>query len=562
MLASLKIENIAIIESLEIEFDSGLNVLTGETGAGKSIILDAIHAVMGERTSRELIRSGASSAQVAALFSGCGQALAEILPQLGLEVPPEGELLLQRSLSADGRNVCRVNGAPVSVAMLKAVGRDLINIHGQHDNQALLAAEQHYRFIDSLAGNAALLGEYRSAYEKLLVLQRERETLRMDETEKARMLDMLDFQIQELEAAQLREGEWAELDARRSLLQHAEKVQDCLQNAYAALQGGEESAGALATAGVLAGIETAAENLETAAAYYAEVRAAAEAVREMAYNLDEYAAEIRNAFEAFDFDPREMAELAERLDSLYRLSRKYGATEADMLAFYEDALQRRDGIVLSEARLAALDAEIESARENTLALAERLRESRQQAAALFESGVKAELAFLDMPNVTFLVQMEQTAPGPTGADAMEFLISANVGEEPKPLAKIASGGELSRITLAIKNVLSDKDGVGTLIFDEIDAGVSGHAAQQVALKLREAAGSRQVICVTHLAQIAAQARRHMYIQKEVAGGKTYTGVSLLDREGRKRELARIMGGLKVTELQLQSAEEMLDAAGN
>ncbi len=556
MLSHLKIENIAIIERAEIEFGDGLNVLTGETGAGKSILIDAIHAVLGERTSRDLIRSDAGSAKVSALFYAHGQSIRDTLREYELPVPEDGELLLQRTLQTDGRNVCRINGETVSVSMLKAVGRDLINIHGQHDNQALLNAERHFSFLDLLASNAALLEAYRAQYQTLGELRREQEALRMDETQKERELDMLQFQIDELESADLQIGEQEELSAKRSLHQNSEKVLDALQSAYAALRGDEDMGGAVDS------LETAADDLEAAAAYFTDVEETAANVRSLAYDLAEYTSEVRDALESFSYDPQELAEIEERLDLLYRLSRKYGTDEEEMLQFLADAVEKRERITLSDQRIKELDALITKAEAAMLQNAQKLHGSRVKAARDLEEQVTRELAFLDMPNVTFCVQMTPCTPNANGTDRIEFLISANAGEEPRPLAKIASGGELSRMMLAIKNVLADKDDIGTLIFDEIDTGVSGRAAQKIALKLHEVANGRQVICVTHLAQIAAQAKQHLQIYKEVADGKTYTRVHQLNHEGRKQELARIIGGLEVTQLQLDSAAEMLKAAGN
>lgn len=559
MLTSLKIEQIAIIEQAEIRFADGLNVLTGETGAGKSIIIDAINAVLGERASRDLLRTGSSSAKVTALFSAVGENIRTLLRDLGLEDAPDGEILLHRSLQADGRNLCRVNGEPVSVSMLKTLGRELINIHGQHDNQALLNAERHYQFLDDLADNTVLLAEYRTEFAKWQALRQEKAALRMDEAEKARKLDLLQYQIEELENAQLVPGERDSLTEKRNLFANSEKVQNALQEAFYILRGGEDEAG---TQSVQNALEAAAELLEEAGSYYSPVEGIAEALRSMVYDLAEHTADLRDEVESFSFDPEEYAEIEQRLDDLYRLSRKYGADEDAMLTFLSDAITQRDAIVLSEERLAALDAEIGVVNQALVTLGKELHNARQAAAVLLSQRVTQELIFLDMPNVTFFADIAQTQPSENGMDAVEFLISANAGETPKPLAKIASGGELSRIMLAMKNVLAKQDAVGTLIFDEIDTGVSGRAAQKIALKLREAAQGRQVICVTHLAQIAAQASEHLYIQKEVVAEKTFTHVTALDRPGRIRELARITGGLEVTQLQLDSAEEMLAAAGN
>ena len=556
MLLRLKIENIAIIESAEIDFDAGLNVLTGETGAGKSIIIDSINAILGERTSRELIRTGAESAKVSALFSDAGLSVNAKLLEYDIEAQEDGSLLLQRSIGLDGRNLCRINGSPATVAMLKNIGGELINIHGQHDNQALLSPEGQYTFVDSIAGNGTILNSYRTAYSKLRSLEKELNSLNIDETEKSRRLDLLNYQIDEIEAAELQTGEHDELTARRNLFLNAEKVIGSLREAYAAVNGTEEGSGAQQQ------LEFSANCLDSAAAYYADLGKAAEAIRSMSYDLAEYAIEIRNALDMLDYNPRELAQIEERLDTIYRLSRKYGNTEDDMLEFLEQAKNERNRIVLSDKRSIELQGEIAETARQVKAFAAELTESRSKAGEIFAKSIKAELDFLDMPGVTFVVDRAIIPPGPNGADNIDFLISANAGEVPKPIVKIASGGELSRIMLAIKNVLSAKDDVNTLIFDEIDAGVSGRAAQKVAMKLRQVSKGRQVICVTHLAQIAAQADDHLLISKSVRDGKTYTQVDILDVEGRKRELARIIGGLKITELQLSSAEEMLKEANN
>lgn len=556
MLLKLKIENIAIIENAEIDFGAGLNVLTGETGAGKSIIIDSINAVLGERTSRELIRTGADAARVSAVFFDAGIAVNAVLLEYDIEPQEDGSLLLQRSISFDGRNLCKINGSPATVAMLKNIGGKLINIHGQHDNQALLSPEGHYAFIDSVAGNAQLLNTYRAVYARFRSLEKEFDSLNIDEAEKSRRLDLLNYQINELESAGLQPGEREELAARRNLFINAEKVIGSLREAYAAINGAEESAGAQQQ------LESSADRLNSAAAYYGDLAKTAENIRSMSYDLAEYALEIRNALEMLDFDPGELAQIEERLDIIYRLSRKYGPDEEEMLAFLEQAKNEKNKIAFSEKRSLELQGEIKAAGNQVKALAAELTESRRKAGNLFAESIKAELNFLDMPGVSFVADRSDVPPNANGADSIEFLISANAGEVPKPLAKIASGGELSRIMLAVKNVLSSKDDVDTLIFDEIDAGVSGRAAQKVAMKLRQVSKGRQVICVTHLAQIAAFADSHLLISKSVRAGKTYTQVEVLDTGGRKSELARIIGGLKITELQLKSAEEMLVEANN
>lgn len=556
MLLSLKIENIAIIENAEIEFDGGLNVLTGETGAGKSIIIDSINAILGERTSRELVRRGALQARVSAVFAGINLAVTAQLLEFDIENQEDGTLLLQRSISLDGRNTCRINGAPATVTMLKKIGSSLINIHGQHDNQALLSPEGHYVFIDNVAENGDLLNTYKTAYLRLRTLEKELASNSLDETEKSRRLDLLSYQINELESTELCVGEQEELTARRNLYQNAGNVISRLREAYEILNGTEDSSGARQQ------LEFSAVCLDTAAVYYAGLEKVAQAIRGMSFDIDEYILQIRDAVETLDYNPADLEQIEERLDVIYRLSRKYGNTEEEMIDFLETAIEEKNKIALSDDRRRELSGEISAAKKQVESLASQLSESRRLAASQFAKNIKAELDYLDMPAVTFVVEQSTVAYSVGGADKIEFLISANAGELPKPLAKIASGGELSRIMLAIKNVLAAKDDVGTLIFDEIDAGVSGRAAQKVAMKLRQVSKGRQVVCVTHLAQIAAQADNHLLISKSVHDGKTYTKVEKLNMEGRKNELARIIGGLSVTQLQLESAEEMLMQANN
>ncbi len=556
MLLSLKIENIAIIESAEIEFDSGLNVLTGETGAGKSIIIDSINAVLGERTSRELIRTGAASASVTALFCNVSKEVADRLALLDVEPDEDGNILLKRTLGADGKNVCRINGAPTTVAVLRQVGHELINIHGQHDNQALMAPEKHFEFIDCVADNADILKQYRERFSVLCDYIRERDSLKTDESEKLRKLDLLDYQINELEEADIRLGERDELAERKTLLQNCERVTASLRAAYEILQGADDSFS------LLTALDDCAGNAEDAARYYKDVEHTAQTIRSASYELEECADELRNALDDFSYDPSELNEIEARLDMLFRLSVKYGATEEEMLDFLNSAKEERNKIALSDERVAELDRLVTQTKNEVRTLAQQLTESRERAAREFEKGVTAQLEFLDMPSVKFCVNREKTPFTINGADNIEFLISANAGETVKPLAKIASGGELSRVMLAIKSVIAGRDGLDTMIFDEIDVGLSGRAAQKVAMKLREVSNGRQVICVTHSAQIAAQANSHMLISKSVSNGKTYTGVKRLDTEGRKYEIARITGGLDITDIQLRSAEEMLKNAGN
>lgn len=556
MLASLQIENIAVIEKAEITFDKGLNVLTGETGAGKSIIIDSLNAVLGERTTRELVRTGAHSAKVSAFFFDLSSNTKQALESLGMEPEEDGSLLLQRSIGADGRSACRINGKTATVSMLRQLGGELINIHGQHDSQSLLSPEKHVGFIDTLAQNEKLLEEYHGLYAAYVKIRRALNELQMDEDEKLRKTDLLRFQIDELEAANLQAGERERLTQARTRCLNAEKILQNLRLAYEAISGTEETAGAAQL------LTAAAASLQEAARFYETIEKTAQEVLDLSYNLEACTDEIRGAFDELAYDPADLEQIEERLDLLYKLSRKYGETEEEMLAYLEKARGELDEITFSEERAQKLDEERRETVRRIKALAVTLSDARRQAGERFAKQVEAELSYLDMPHVRFLVRQEQTKPGPDGADEIEFLLSANPGEPPRPLARIASGGELSRIMLAIKNVLSGSDGIGTLIFDEIDTGVSGRAAQKIALKLKQVAAGRQVVCVTHLAQIAAQADCHLMIQKTVRGDQAYTQVDALDFEGRKQELARIMGGMEeITPLQLQGAEELLHAAG-
>ena len=512
--------------------------------------------MLGERTSRELIRTGAQSASVTALFSGVSKATAARLSEYDIEPDEDGNILLRRTLGSDGKNTCRINGVPTNVAALRQAGHELINIHGQHDNQALMAPEKHFEFIDCIADDADLLEEYREKFRELCSYIRERDSLRTDESEKLRRLDLLDYQISELEQADIKPGERDELNERKTLLQNCERVTASLRAAYDILRGADDSFG------VISAIDDCAGNAEDAARFYKDVEPAAKTLRTVGYELEDCAGELRSAIEDFSYDPSELEEIEARLDELFRLSVKYGSTEEDMLSFLDSAREERNEIALSDERVKELDSLVGSTKAEVRALAERLTATREKAAREFERGVTEQLEFLDMPSVSFKVNREKTAFTINGADNIEFLISANAGETLKPLAKIASGGELSRIMLAIKSVIAGRDGLDTMIFDEIDTGLSGRAAQKVAMKLKEVSRGRQVICVTHSAQIAAQADCHMKISKSVSDGKTYTKVERLDTEGRIHEIARITGGLEVTELQLKSAEEMLKNAGN
>lgn len=552
MLSNLQIENIAVIKSASIDFENGFNVMTGETGAGKSIVIDSLNAILGERTSRELIRSGADSASVCAEFQNVGDNVKNELEKLGIE--KDDTLIVSRKLTPDGKNVCRINGMPATVSMLKALGVQLVNIHGQLDNQSLLSPETHCSFIDKLAGSGRELKEFKELYSLYIKKENELKSLNTDVNEKNRRLDILNYQIEEIQKADIRPGEKDELTEKLGFLRNAEKVLDLLHTAYAALNGDGEMPGAADVAA------DAASKLLSAADYSSDFAETANGVNDAAMNLSAYTEELRDKIYSLDYDPNETERAEERLDVIYRLSQKYGDSEEDILAYLENAEKERDALSFSDERAEQLRAETEKAYNEALAAAKKLSEIRFEAGKKFSADVERELAFLDMPSVKFIVNDSVGELYENGIDNIEFLLSANAGEEPKPLSKIASGGELSRIMLAIKCVLSELDDIDTLIFDEIDSGVSGRAALKIAAKMKELSKTHQVICVTHLAQIAAFADEHKLISKEEKDGRTYTCIASLDYNGRKYELARIMGGLTVTQSILNSAEELLSSA--
>ncbi len=552
MLTSLKIENVAIIESAAIEFGCGLNVLTGETGAGKSIIIDSINAVLGERTSKDIIRTGADNAKVYAVFEDISEAAMEVLTENGIDCDDD-VLIVNRVINRDGKNSCRINGVPVTVNMLKAVTRELIDIHGQHDNQALLNPDRHCGFIDSFAGCDDLINTYRNSYYELCDVRKKLNSLKTDESTKAQRIDLLQYQIDEIEKANITVGERDELNERKNLINNSQKIIKSLNSAYELLKG--DNCG-------IDCVSDSAYDIEKAEECFSAISPILEQINNIKYELEDVAEAIRDRLSELDYDEYELDEIESRLDLLYRFSRKYGETEEDILNYLDNAKKELDEITFSEERMQILIEKEKELNDKTKKIAEKLTEERMNAAQKLSRLVSEELEFLDMPNVSFAVSRTETELSENGADDIEFLISANAGETLKPLVKIASGGELSRIMLAIKNVLADADNIGTMIFDEIDTGVSGRAAQKIAMKLRQVSAGRQVICVTHLAQIASQGDVHLYISKSVRDSKTYTEVSTLLDEKRVYEIARIMGGIEITDLQLQSAREMLEKAGN
>ncbi|MDO5153621.1 MAG: DNA repair protein RecN [Eubacteriales bacterium] len=547
MLSLLHIENIAVIESADIAFDQGFNVLTGETGAGKSIVIDAISAILGERAYRDMIRTGAGKASVRAVFTG--------IPEFGwfvdngVEYDPE--TVIQREIYLDGKNVCRVNGSLVSVSILRKLGIQLINIHGQHDSASLFDEDNHLAFLDAFADNGDKRADYTQKYEAVAKLRREIDDLTMDEGEKLRRMETLKYQIAEIEKAALEPGEDDALEERRKILQNAEKLSNGMDAAVECLYGSDDTDGA---AGLLAQAEYALARLARFSDSFGGLH---DRVADLMYQVQDAAEEVRDARDELSYSADELEQIESRLDVIHKLRRKYGATCGDILAYLERAKKELDDIEFADDHLERLKGKLQKAEKAAWEGALALRESRKAAAQTLSQRILTELAQLDMPRVQFSCAFRELDLTASGADAVAFYMSANAGEALKPMSKVASGGELARIMLAMKNVLAEKDQVGTLIFDEVDTGVSGRAAQKVAEKLRSVAAHKQVLCVTHLPQLAALANTHLLIAKSEREGRTYTSVTPLDREGRKRELARIIGGANITETTLKSAEEML-----
>ncbi|MGM9538834.1 MAG: DNA repair protein RecN [Candidatus Onthomonas sp.] len=555
MLSLLHIENIAVIQSADIQFDAGFNVLTGETGAGKSIVVDAIGAILGGRTSRDLIRTGAKAALVSAQFTQVAP-----LPWLGENGfdPEGGELILQRQIQQGGRNICRLNGKPISVAQMQELGRQLVNIHGQHDGQQLLDPLCHLSYLDSFGETEPLLAAFQESFSKVSRLGREISALQMDEAEKARRMDALDYQIRELERANLQPGEDQELAQRRQVLRNAGRLMDGLEEANFALFGGEEEDGALTLLGRAEGA------LRSLGRYSESLAQLADQLAEARYGIDDLAESVAREKDQLEISPGELDQLEGRLDVIYRLRKKYGDTVEDMLAYLERCKQEREQIQYADDRIAKLEKQLKAAVEETRKQGEALSKARKEAALRMQARIQKELADLDMPKVRFQVDFAPKEGkyhmDETGMDEVQFLMSANVGEDLKPIHKIASGGELARIMLALKNVLAENEAVGTLVFDEVDTGVSGRAAQKVARKMSDVARCKQVLCVTHLPQIAAMADVHFSVEKGERDGRTYTAVEQLSRRRRMEELARLSGGEQVTTALLHSAGEMLDQA--
>lgn len=552
MLKTLVIENIAVIKKAQIEFTSGLNVLTGETGAGKSIVVDSINAILGERTSRELVRAGSDNAFVNAYFEDINDDVTLKLNEYDIPIEEDGSLLLSRKISAGGKSVCRVNGLPVTVGILKDIGTHLVNIHGQHDSQALLNPDFHYKFVDAYADCDELLAEYKESFKSFLNIRRQLKSLTSDADERDKQSEILDYQIKELRDADIKVGEWDELKHRKSVILNSQAILNALNTLLGAVNGDDENQGIQS---VLSSSDKEITALLDADSQLKPIKEKLDSAEDLLESIKDL---ISDKMESLDFQPDELDKIEERLDILYTFSNKYGETEQDMLYYLADAERKRALFDNSEQDLERLNAEYDSSLEKTQSLALKLSEVRQKAAEKLGEEICSQLEFLDMPGVKFVTQFSKGNLSSVGVDKIEFLIRTNPGEEPKPLAKIASGGELSRIMLAIKSIIAKSDSIATLIFDEIDTGVSGKASRKIGLKLKEVGENAQVICVTHSAQIASAADSHFLIKKEYTDNAAFTQIMPLDFEGRKYELARIMGGLNVTESLLKSAEEMLD----
>lgn len=549
MLSSLQIENVAVIQKAEVHFEPGLNVLTGETGAGKSILIDSINAILGNRTSKDLVRTGASKAVIRAAFEQVPSAVLDKLEQSGYE--RSEALLLSREITAEGKSSCRINGMPATAAVLRDLCGGLININGQHDSVGLLNPAHHLGILDDYAQNRTVFQEYYTLYRKLVQVKRELDALITDEAEKQRKIDLLQYQVQEIEDAGLTAGEEQTLENRRKVLSNASAIRDRLAQSYALLSGSDDAAGAVDLLGETSNAVDAAAQLDPA------LTAAAGQLLDLYYNAKDVAADLIGRLDAYDTNDAELDEVEQRLDLLYRLKRKYGSTVEDVIAFGQKAREELDSIQHSQQRYDALQAEKLRLYAKAREKAEVLTQTRLKAFEELNTRISGTLDFLNMPGVRMTLRHTRGPLASHGQDSVEFYISTNPGEAPKPLAKIASGGELSRITLAIKNAMADKDAVPTVIYDEIDSGVSGKAAGRIGEVLRQSAQGHQILCITHTAQIAALADCHLLIQKNVSNERTYTEIHPLDENGRVEALARLISGDHVTQLSRANAREML-----
>lgn len=551
MLKSLNIENIAVIEKADIEFSGGLNVLTGETGAGKSIVVDSINAILGERTSKDLVRHGADNANVAARFENINSDVEAMLNDLGITPEEDKSLIISRKISNQGKSNCRINGVPCTVGMLKELGSKLVNIHGQHDSQQLLNSDMHYKFVDMLSDDKAIYDEYKKSFKNLVAVRKQLKKLTADADDKDKQLELLEYQINEISQADIKVGEIEQLKQRKTFLLNAKNIISALNTALSAINGDDDNAG------IKSVVESSLADFDSIQDVDGDLKAIFNQCDTVNEQLEILKDALSNKLYSIDYDESELDSIEERLNLLYNFANKYGETEQDMLNYLANAEKQRNSIVNSDEEIERLSAEYDSALDKTVTAADILSAHRKGLAYKLEQDVQEELLFLDMPKIKFSVNFEKGNLSLNGYDKIEFLISTNPGEPLKPLAKITSGGELSRIMLAIKNIVARYDVIDTLIFDEIDTGVSGRASRKIGLKLKDVSRHTQVICVTHSAQIASVADCHLLIEKRISLESTYTSVKSLDFNGRKRELARIMGGLEITDSLLKSAEELL-----
>ena len=554
MLRELDIENVAVIEQAKVEFYDGLNVLTGETGAGKSILIDAINAILGNRTTKEIVRAGASKSVIFAFFDDLSSDMIESFKAAGYECD-DNTLILQREISSDGRSNCRINGKPATASTVKELCQDLVNIHGQMDSQELLRPERHIHVLDRYAEDADFYEEYQKHFSHLMSLKREIERLSLDDSDKEAKMDLLRYQINEIASANLDPAEEDELVKKRNLIKNSEKYLENLNEAYTAINGSDSDQ----SESTISRLYSAVSALEHIQGLSEDLDSTSNKLSNVYYELVDVSSEIGDQLSTFDFDINELNAVEDRLDLIYRLKRKYGNSIQEILDYLDNSSAELDSIETSEERLIELRKQFDDAKALTVNAAKALSRERKEAALRFEEQIKSELEYLNMPNVQFIVNFLQGKElSSTGIDIVEFYISANSGEEPKPLSKIASGGELSRLMLAIKSVMADKDSIPTLIFDEIDTGVSGIGSQRIGSKLRQTSKNHQIICVTHSAQVASFAHAHLKIEKKVADGRTFTSVQTLNKHERIHEIARIISGENITETALKNAEEMLN----
>ncbi|MGI5889134.1 MAG: DNA repair protein RecN [Oscillospiraceae bacterium] len=556
MLEELTIENAAVIEHADVEFTGGLNVMTGETGAGKSILIDSINAILGSRTSREIVRTGSDRAVIQAVFSGISGGVRDKLREAGYD-SEDDQLILQREIGADGRTRCRINGMPAPAGAVRSICSSLVTIHGQHDSTDLLDPSTHISILDRYGDLGSLRDSYTEAYREMLDLRRRLSEVTIDDAERERRTDLLTYEIDEIEKAGLRPGEDEELTRQRNILRNSEKLIEAMHGALEALNGPEDGEGGQGAVDLLS---EASSQLDSVSSVSDDMGELSGKVSDLYYQAQDTASEIQDALDGLDTDGGDLQSVEDRLDLIYRLKKKYGSTIDEILEFLEKCRTELSQIEDSTGEAARLEAKLKEAEKRTMELGKELSDARREAFSRLSERIVGELAFLNMPGSVFSLRMEEKEPGPDGIDEVEFLLSTNPGEDPKPLSRIASGGELSRIMLAIKNVLAEKDSIDTLIFDEIDSGVSGSGAQKIGLKLKQTSGTHQIICVTHTAQIAAFADTHLLVSKEVRGGKTYTDVEKLGMEGHIREIARIVSGENITDTALRNASEMISLA--